>query len=391
MSFAWVYHWHSCLTHASPPVLVLYDPDANDRNIADFYHIQHARELPQSAPQVQHSLTATRILGQLSQTKPVGTSTTTHTTIASTTPNDSPFPFEVLVQDVTGVEYTTGRGAASLTSTATPISRDAGPRCATAEEIRQAQFRLMQSRQRKGYVRLETTLGALTLELHAEIVPQTCANFLGLCRTNQYAGTVFHRLIPSFMIQGGKAKEGEDASFWGEAFADEFDDRLTHTGAGVLSMANAGSGTNRQQFFLTFKSCPHLDRKHSVFGKVVDGMDVLKAMERVGNDKKDKPKQKIEILGTEILVDPAKEAEDLERERLQALADARSKKSKAKSTVKRPKADGEDSSSTPSSVGKYLKSKNKTTASFSSSSSEVRPTSRLPPPPKKTKFNFNNW
>jgi cyclophilin family peptidyl-prolyl cis-trans isomerase len=100
------------------------------------------------------------------------------------------------------------------------------------------------------------------------------------------------------MIQGGKAKDGDDdESLWGGAFTDEFDDRLKHIGVGVLSMANSGTNTNRQQFFMTFKSCNHLDRKHSIFGNVIDGTDLLTTMEKVPADKKERPIEPIRIIG----------------------------------------------------------------------------------------------
>jgi len=168
------------------------------------------------------------------------------------------------------------------------------------------------------------------LELHCDIVPRTCMNFLGLCRRQRYDGTVFHRLIPQFMIQGGKNpnKEEKDANIWGTTgFKDEFDDRLKHSEAGILSMANAGQHTNLQQFFITFKACPHLDRKHSVFGQVVDGMDrFLEKLKTVETDKKDKPLQPITIVATEILTDPVQEVEDMEDQRLADLAHERSTK-----------------------------------------------------------------
>ena len=127
-------------------------------------------------------------------------------------------------------------------------------------------------------------------------------------------------------IQGGKPanKAEKEESLWGDAFADEFDNRLTHSGPGVLSMANAGAGTNKRQFFLTFKSCTHLDRKHSVFGRVVKGLDVLRAMEAVPTGKGDRPLEEIKIITAEILgSNPAREAEEAERVRIQERREAR--------------------------------------------------------------------
>jgi peptidyl-prolyl cis-trans isomerase-like protein 2 len=222
---------------------------------------------------------------------------------------------------------------------------------------------------------------------------------LGLCQAGKYADTRFHRLIPGFMIQGGKAKDGEDdESLWGGAFADEFDDRLKHTGVGIVSMANSGTNTNRQQFFITFKSCNHLDRKHSIFGNIIDGTDLLAKMEKVPADKKERPIDAIKIIGTEILVNPVKEAEELENQRLQELAEARqTKEDLQKGIASRPKAKASETSSAKNDVGRYLKEKLKDPPKDIASNDtkdvqgETAP-SRLPPPPKKTTFgNFSGW
>ncbi|KAI2494096.1 Rtf2 RING-finger [Fragilaria crotonensis] len=106
------------------------------------------------------------------------------------------------------------------------------------------------------------------------------------------------------MIQGGKGDP--DDSLWGGPFNDEFDDRLKHDDEGILSMANSGPRTNKRQFFLTFAPAPHLDRKHSIFGRVIQGKNVLREMKKVPTGKKDRPVHDITITGITVLVNPAK-------------------------------------------------------------------------------------
>ena len=126
---------------------------------------------------------------------------------------------------------------------------------------------------------IETNKGVIRLELHEDRAPKTVANFEKLAGEEFYDGLVFHRVIANFMIQTG-CPQGTGTGGPGYQFEDEFDDSLRHDRAGILSMANAGPHTNGSQFFITHGPTPHLDGKHSVFGAVLEGQDVVDAIEQ---------------------------------------------------------------------------------------------------------------
>lgn len=147
-------------------------------------------------------------------------------------------------------------------------------------------------------VQIDTTLGSFTVELYFKHAPKTCKNFEELAKRGYYDGTVFHRIIRDFMCQGGDptgtGRGGE--SIYGGKFEDEITRELKHTGAGILSMANAGPDTNGSQFFVTLAPTPWLDGKHTIFGRVTSGMQVVKRLGNVQTDNMDRPVTEVKII-----------------------------------------------------------------------------------------------
>lgn len=131
-------------------------------------------------------------------------------------------------------------------------------------------------------------MGDMTLELYADKAPKTVENFVKLAEKGFYNGTIFHRVIPEFMIQGGDP-EGTGRGGPGYKFSDEFHPDLRHNAPGVLSMANAGPNTNGSQFFITEIPTPFLDNRHAVFGKVTQNVELVSQIARVKRDRNDRP------------------------------------------------------------------------------------------------------
>ena len=254
---------------------------------------------------------------------------------------------------------TSGLAAASLTSTGfTPHTR--ADRALLSEEEYLLKPRRIKS---KAHVSLTTTHGTLTLELDPLHAPKAVYNFLRLSQSKFYDKTVFHRNIRAFMIQGGdETGTGRGGkSIFGKPFEDEFDGPLKHDARGVLSMANKGKDSNSSQFFILYRAAKHLDRKHTVFGRVVEGLDVLDRLEEVEVDDKKRPVEDVGILEATVLSDPFAEflAQEMDKEkREQDRAGGRDEGQEDERTTwtgKKIRRDGRVEDVGTVGVGKYLK------------------------------------
>jgi peptidyl-prolyl cis-trans isomerase A (cyclophilin A) len=165
------------------------------------------------------------------------------------------------------------------------------------------------------YAVFKTSMGDITCKLFIEKAPNTVKNFIDLAEGNKlwtnpktgkkvktplYSGTIFHRVIPNFMIQGGDPL-GNGRGGPGYRFADEFHKSLQHDGPGILSMANSGPNTNGSQFFITHRATPWLNNRHTVFGKVVKGLDLVFKIGNVKKDRRDRPEKEVLLKKVEIL------------------------------------------------------------------------------------------
>ena len=278
-----------------------------------------------------------------------------HADVANSSRTTKPLPYNA-------AQYTTGRTAASFTSTSMDVSTTTERATLTDEEYMLKPRRVKQ----KGYARLQTNLGDVNIELYPEYAPKAVWNFVTLAKRGYYKDVAFHRNIKNFMIQGGDptgtGRGGQ--SCWGKPFADEFEGPLTHDTRGMMSMANKGKDTNTSQFFVTYRAAKHLDRKHTIFGRVTaDGMETLKRLEAVETDEKDRPIQECVLEDVVVYVDPFEEFlkqrsenEAKELRKVEVQRQGGEEDDRTTWTGKRVRANGkvvEDSGD--SGVGKYLK------------------------------------
>ncbi|KAL9715377.1 Peptidyl-prolyl cis-trans isomerase-like 1 [Leucoagaricus gongylophorus] len=154
-----------------------------------------------------------------------------------------------------------------------------------------------------GSVVLETNLGVVKVELYWNHAPKTCRNFAELANNGYYNGVIFHRIISDFMIQGGDptGTGRGGTSIYGQNFEDEIHPELRFTGAGILAMANSGPNTNGSQFFITLAPTPYLDKKHTIFGRVSSGMQVVRRLGVVATDAQDRPREEVKIHKARII------------------------------------------------------------------------------------------
>ncbi|KAL7675595.1 hypothetical protein ACOME3_001861 [Neoechinorhynchus agilis] len=292
-----------------------------DEKIGDFYHVKQElvlndqiEPLDKSSCLNNVSVEALCVLKQLDET------------------NEQKHDCDIKKRPVSKImasHISTGQLAASLTSTVIEPVTELIPLQNDKDTV--IQSRVLKTK-RKAYVSLKTRKGHLVrIELYADIVPKTVHNFMLLCRRNYYDDCLFFRSIKNFILQTGdptnSGKGGQSA--WGKPFGDEIAKQLKHDSRGVLSMANSGPNTNRSQFFILYRPRPELDGNHSVFGRVVGGLGVLKTIEDLDVNKKDKPRIDVKIVETIIYVDP------FDNERLRLEEELRMELESCRTTVKR--------------------------------------------------------
>lgn len=295
--------------------------------------------------------------------------------------------------------YTTGKAAASLTSMSmNPFTKT------EVAKIDPVEYMIKHARG-TGYATLQTNLGDINVQLYCTETPRTCYNFIALAKKGYYRNVPFHRNIRNFMLQGGDptgtGSGGE--SIYGKPFKDELNPKLSHDSRGILSMANSGPDSNNSQLyvlfrkknnrlsFFTYRVCSHLNYKHTVFGKVVGGLDVLTKTEQIPSGPNDKPLQKIMLLDVVVYTDPfedvlkALDDKDQKERELKERTEQRLQKERLAKQA-RPKDTGDTS------VGKYIPA---TTLKRDSNSAAESTTEDLyPPVKKKTKargFDFSAW
>ncbi|RKP05281.1 cyclophilin-like domain-containing protein, partial [Thamnocephalis sphaerospora] len=315
-------HWRDLMTDepfTRKDLITLQDPHNLElRNLSNFQHVKQAQRFAKPG-----SLTNSQLAGQAharskADAKAEKTTKEQRGDSASEGALDGP---DAVEKSYFASSYSTGRAAASLTSTAM------APETTSDRILLDRDHEMYDAIKTKGYAQIKTNLGDLNVELFCDQIPQTCHNFILLAKSGYYRNVLFHRLIRNFMasLQGGDptgtGRGGE--SYWKRNFPDQFKQNLQHTKRGVLSMANRGKDTNSSQFFITFRPCKHLDNKHTVFGQVVGGLPVLDTIERIPTDDDDRPTKEVRILDVKVFVDPFTEYQERRARKLEKLREAK--------------------------------------------------------------------
>ncbi|KAL6310037.1 cyclophilin-like protein [Sparassis latifolia] len=262
------------------------------------------------------------------QTKTVATKPSASASTAPTV-KKAPVPWNIS-------PYSTGLPGASLTSTSVDPQTASSQLVWDEEELMFDDFanppkgkgKEKDLGRRRAYVRVVTSLGgSLNMELFCEKAPKTCYNFLQLAKAGKYNDCLFHRLVPGFMIQTGDptGTGSGGTSCWGTPFRDEYDMRnaAKHDARGTVAMANKGSGTNGSQFYITFRETPNLDKKHTVFGKLVGGEEVLDTLESIPvKPGTDRPVKSVRITEVVIHQDPFEEYKTRQQKKIARRAEA---------------------------------------------------------------------
>ncbi|KAI9321526.1 peptidyl-prolyl cis-trans isomerase-like 2 [Dichotomocladium elegans] len=362
-------HWKDLLTDepfTRKDIIMLQDPhNLDNRNMANFQHLnkdlkvvdavaEKARSQPINNINVANLGSTSKVLAKISKVEEQKTENKSTETVA---PKKN--------QPYNAAHFSTGRAAASFTSTA--MDRVTLNESALIDEDQFMYDRIKKS----GYARIVTNFGNINLELYCNKAPMTCHNFILLAKSGYYNNSVFHRNIKNFMIQGGDpsgtGRGGE--SYWKRPFRDEIKPNLSHDDRGILSMANKGKDSNGSQFFLTYRPCKHLDGKHTIFGRVVGGLDILNQMEAVPTDDGDRPERDIRIKEVSVFVDPFEEFQSRLKRKLEHEANAEEEESERRR--KREKDDsmgwfgpnvGSSKKAGSGGIGKYLAKDTKKTS-----------------------------
>jgi peptidyl-prolyl cis-trans isomerase-like protein 2 len=328
-------------TFARSDIIHLHDPsDHTKKLVKNFYHI--VKQIDYKADEDNDV------------TKKMNLNRTTAEIIATARAASASSASSAPVASSSGVTPTPSYAKQGATASFTATNVEYAPVVAKPE--------LAKRTSQKGRVQLVTNFGTLELVLHCDLCPKTCENFLLLIDSGFYDGVTFHRSIKNFMLQGGDpdgtGKGGRSA--WGEPFEDEIVSSLKHDGRGVLSMANRGPNTNTSQFFILYKSAPHLDGKHTVFGKLTqESFAVLKVLEAIDTDDTARPKEPIRIIKAGIIENPL-DSHALEAERAQETAEKSKQLQLERDRSERglwysnPSSMPSSSSSTQKTVGKYI-------------------------------------